>query len=167
MQRTIRIKLDISKETANILTQTIEQYTWSFNATCQYGWDNNIKNGSELHKATYYEHRSITKLPAQLVCAARVKATEALKSAFAIKKKVECRRTEDSARRTLGEVVTCPESKRCSIRYDARSYSLWKESFELTLLTIKGRVKIKFSLPNTMNNIGDGIQRVQICSKTR
>ncbi len=85
-----------------------------------------------MSKATYYEHRSITKLPAQLVCAARVKATEALKSAFAIKKK--------------GEVVTCPESKRCSIRYDARSYSLWKESFELTLLTIKGRVKIKFSL---------------------
>ena len=143
------------------MTRTIEQYTWSFNATCQYGWNNHVKNGSELHKATYYEHRSITKLPAQLVCAARVKATEALKSAFAIKKKVECRRTESTQTggvsagevspaeppsRTLKEVVTCPESKRCSIRYDARSYSLWKESFELTLLTIKGRVKIKFSL---------------------
>ncbi len=87
MQRTIRIRLDTSAYTAYILTQTIEQYTWSFNATCQYGWDNNIKNGSELHKATYYEHRSITKLPAQLVCAASVKATEALKSVFAIKKK--------------------------------------------------------------------------------
>src|SRR4028118_420325 len=107
MQRTIRIKLDTSEETAYILTQTIEQYTWSFNTTCQYGWDNNIKNGSELHKATYYEHRSITKLPAQLVCAARVKATEALKSAFAIKKK--------------GGSVTCPESALTPIRYDARS----------------------------------------------
>lgn len=134
MQRTIRIQLDTSEETASILTQTIEQYTWSFNATCKYGWDNNIKNGSELHKNTYYEHRGITKLPAQLVCAARVKATEALKSAFAIKKK--------------GDTVTCPESKRCPIRYDARSYSLWKEKFELTLLTIEGRVKIGFSLPN-------------------
>ena len=116
------------------MARTVEQFTWSFNATCQYGWDNNIKNGGELHKATYYEHRSITKLPAQLVCAARVKATEALKSAFAIKKK--------------NLPVNCPTSEFCAIRYDARSYSLWKQSQELTLLTIEGRVKINFRLAN-------------------
>ena len=134
MQRTIRIQLKLDEKTTKVLTQTIEQYSWSFNACVQYGWDNDTANGGELHKATYYEHRSITKLPSQLVCAARVKATEALKSAKAIKKK--------------GKPVSCPKSLRCPIRYDARSYSLWKESLELTLLTIEGRVKIAFSLPD-------------------
>lgn len=102
MQRTIRIQLITSEETIKKLTQTIEQYTWSFNATCQYGWDNDIANGGELHKATYYEHRSITSLPAQLVCAARVKATEALKSVKPLKKKEK--------------PVKCPTSSRCPIR---------------------------------------------------
>ncbi|MBN4005876.1 hypothetical protein [Nostoc sp. LPT] len=92
------------------MSQTIEQYTWSFNAVCKYGWENNLANGVELHKATYYDHRAITGLPSQLVCAARVKATEALKSVYSLKKK--------------GKTVSCPTSKRCPIRYDARSYTI-------------------------------------------
>lgn len=89
MQRTIRIQLQPSTETAEILTQTIEQYTWSFNAVCRHGWEHDRSSGLELHKATYYEHRAITGLPAQLVCAARVKATEALKSIRTRKRKKE------------------------------------------------------------------------------
>ncbi|MCW5313558.1 hypothetical protein GTQ43_06955 [Nostoc sp. KVJ3] len=81
MQRTIRIQLQPDPEQAKVLSQTIEQYTWSFNAVCKYRWETGIGNGVELHKATYYDHRAITGLPSQLVCAARVKATEALKSA--------------------------------------------------------------------------------------
>jgi predicted transposase len=80
MQRTIRIQLQPDRSTTKILTQTTEQYTWSFNAVCQHGWEHGLNSGTELHKATYYDHRTITGLPAQLVCAARVKATEALKS---------------------------------------------------------------------------------------
>jgi predicted transposase len=108
MQRTIRIQIKPNPEMARVLTQTIEQYTWSFNAVCKYGWEHDLISGTELHKATYYDHRTITRLPAQLVCAARVKATEALKSVRARKRKKE--------------VVSCPQSKFCAIRYDARSY---------------------------------------------
>jgi hypothetical protein len=86
MQRTIRIQRHPDIGTANILSQTIEQYTWSFHAMGKYRGDNGLANGVELHKATYYDHRATTGLPSQLVCSARVKATEALKSAKSLKK---------------------------------------------------------------------------------
>ncbi len=106
MQRTIRIQLQPDIETAKLLSQTLEQYTWSFNAVCQHGWEHDLTNGVALHKATYYAHRAVTGLPAQLICAARVKTTEALKSAKRLKKQ--------------GQTVSCPASERCPIRYDAR-----------------------------------------------
>ncbi len=132
MQRTIRIQLQPNIETAKVLSQTIEQYTWSFNAVCKHGWENDLVNGVELHKATYYNHRTITGLPSQLVCAARVKATEALKSVKTLKKK--------------GKTVKCPTSKRCPIRYDARSYTIWFDRCDVTILSINGRVKLGFEV---------------------
>lgn len=132
MQRTIRIQLQPDIETAKVLSQTIEQYTWSFNAVCKHGWENDLANGVELHKATYYDHRAITGLPSQLVCAARVKATEALKSAKSLKKK--------------GKTVSCPTSKRCPIRYDGRSYTVWFDRSEVSILSVNGRVKLPFEI---------------------
>lgn len=132
MQRTIRIQLKPSAETTKVLAQTVEQYTMSFNAVCQLGWDKNITSGVVLHKETYYDHRTLTGLPSQLVCSARVKATEALKSV--------------QVRQRQKKTVTCPVSKRCPIRYDARSYTVWFDRQELTILTINGRVKLSFEL---------------------
>jgi IS605 OrfB family transposase len=132
MQRTIPIQLQPDIETAKVLSQTIEQYTWSFNAVCKYGWENGLANGVELHKATYYDHRAMTGLPSQLVCAARVKATQALKSAKSLKRK--------------GKTVSCPTSKRCPIRYDARSYTVWFDRSELSILSINGRLKMPFEI---------------------
>ena len=132
MQRTIRLQLQPNDQAIQALSQTIEQYTWSFNAVCEYGWENSVSNGVELHKATYYKHRAITKLPSQLVCAARVKGTEALKSAKTLKKK--------------GTSVNCPVSKHCPIRYDARSYTIWFDRQEVTILAIGGRIKLSFAV---------------------
>jgi len=132
MQRTIRIQLQPEEQTIKVLTQTIEQYTWSFNAVCQLGWDSSITNGVALHKETYYDHRTITGLPSQLVCAARVKATEALKSALKLLKQKK--------------TVSCPKSKHCPIRYDGRSYTVWFAKREVTILAIGGRIKLKFEL---------------------
>jgi IS605 OrfB family transposase len=132
MQRTIRLQLRPSDRETLALCQTIERYTWSFNAVCRYGWEQKLTNGVELHKATYYEHRLETGLPSQLVCAARVKAAEALKSAKALNRK--------------GNTVNCPTSKRCPIRYDARSYTVWFDRQEVTMLAIGGRIKLSFEV---------------------
>lgn len=48
MQRTIRIQLQPDTHTAEVLTQTIEQYTWSFNNVCQHGWEHGVSSGNEL-----------------------------------------------------------------------------------------------------------------------
>ena len=62
-----------------------------------------------------------------------MKATEAIKSVKArLKKK---------------QKATCPQSSQSSIRYDARSYNIWFDRNELSLLTVGGRIKIPISVP--------------------
>lgn len=72
------------------------------------GFAQQCRNGVELHKQTYYELRArYPELPAQLVCASRVKATEAVKSAL--------------DRLSKGRKTSTPHSRICPIRYDQRS----------------------------------------------
>src|SRR5689334_11390192 len=83
MDRTIVIQLKPTPEQARILKATLEQSTACFNAVAALGFTSKCSNGIELHKQTYYDLRAhYPNLPAQLVCASRVKATEAVKSAL-------------------------------------------------------------------------------------
>lgn len=134
IQRTIRIRLRPDPDAYELLARTVAAFTWSFNEVCRYGWDTGIGNGVALHKATYYAHREHTGLPAQLTCAARMKATEALKSVRACLKK--------------GKKVNCPQSASCAIRYDARSYQVRFDTRDVSLLTLSGRVRLDFVLPS-------------------
>ncbi|MER3403490.1 MAG: transposase, partial [Armatimonadota bacterium] len=87
MQRTIRLRLKPTHEQADALLETLRQHAECFNAIAAYGWAQREKNGVRLHHATYRTLRErFPHLPAQLVIAARVKATEALKSVLARKK---------------------------------------------------------------------------------
>lgn len=129
----MRIRLRPDADTSALLARTVAAFTWSFNEVCRYGWETGIGNGVELHQATYYAQREATGLPAQLTCAARVKATKALKSVKARVKK--------------GKKANCPSSAACAIRYDARSYSVSFEKREASLLTRSGRVRLGFNLP--------------------
>ena len=88
MDRTIVVQLKPIVEQAKVLKQTLEQHTACFNTVASLGFRSRCSNGIELHKQTYYDQRSqYPNLPAQLVCAARVKATEAVKSALDRQKK--------------------------------------------------------------------------------
>src|SRR5690242_18460001 len=90
MDRTIIAQLHPTEEQAQILKRTIEEYTACFNVVADLGFTSQCSNGVELHKSTYYDLRQqYPDLPAQLVCAARVKATEAVKSALTWKAKHE------------------------------------------------------------------------------
>ncbi len=62
-----------------------------------------------------------------------MKATEALKS---VKK-----------RERQGKKVSCPQSKRTSIRYDARSFNVWWDRQEVSFSTIEGRKKCVLIIP--------------------
>ena len=135
MQRALKIVLMPTPQQAEALLETLRQSTECFNAVCEYGWQNNQKNGVDLHKATYYplkaEH---PKVPCQLICASRVKATEALKSAFTLRKK--------------GGKVSCPRGEQVPIRYDARSYRLFVDRSVASLATVNGRQEVTYRLYN-------------------
>jgi putative transposase len=132
IQRTIKLRLRPTPEQASILTQAIQAYTDSFNQVSAYGWTHKVFNGIELHKATYRTQRELFALPSQLAISARMKATEALVSIKALLRK--------------GKKANQPQSLRCPIRYDQRSYGLWFDRSEVSLLTLQGRLRITFTI---------------------
>jgi IS605 OrfB family transposase len=107
-----------------------------------------------LHKRTYYPLRAqFPDLPAQLVCAARVKATEAVKSALTWKvKKEQAYPGKVAKAQKQGKPippfkpVRCPQSKCACIRYDQRSYWVKWETNTASLATVAGRVELGFTI---------------------
>ncbi|GHO54395.1 transposase [Ktedonobacter robiniae] len=117
-----------------MLDETAQQFTQVFNAVCAYGWQHGEKNGVRLHHATYYELReAYPRLNANVLIQARIKATEALKSAFD-------RKAKDRKARQ-------PQSKLCPIRYNERTYVLNWQIQEVSLSTINGRILVPFKVP--------------------
>lgn len=133
MQRTIRLELKPTPEQSALLVNTLRQHTECFNAVAFHGWAEQIRNGVQLHKDTYAALRErFPQLPSQLVCASRVKATEAIASAMALAKK--------------GKKVSGPKSKSCPIRYDSRSYRVIRGEGIVSPATINKRQKVAFVL---------------------
>ena len=134
MDRTCILVLKPTPQQAALLQETLMQHTACFNAVAALGFMQRISNGVELHKETYYPLRAqYPKLPSQLVCAARVRATEAVKSALDRMKK--------------GRKTGIPHAKLCPIRYDARSYWVKWDTLTCSLATVAGRVELPFRLP--------------------
>lgn len=133
MQRTLCFKLSPTPEQAPILLDTLRLHTACFNAVAAYGWEQREKNGVTLHKATYYPLREqYSTLPAQLVVAARMRATEAVKSAL--------------TRQKRGQKAKQPHSSLTPIRYDQRSYTPHLSDGIVSLATIAGRQAIAVRL---------------------
>ena len=133
VRRTIRLRLVPTPEQAGALLETLRQHTECFNAVCAYGWQHQERNGVRLHHATYRALRErFPALPSQLVIAARERAREALRSVLA------------HARR--GRKASQPRSRRCSIRYDARTYTLRAPKGYVGLASVAGRLKVTLAI---------------------
>jgi len=134
MQRTVRLTLKPTPIQAQALTDTTHLFTKAFNDVCAYGWAHAERNGVQLHHATYYaEKAACPGLVSDLIIQARVKATEALKSAFALQK----------AART----VSCPHSAACPPRYNLHTYTLAWDNGTVRLSTVEGRMSVPFTVP--------------------
>jgi len=141
MQRTIRIQLDPSPAQAVALAQTSRQFTAVFNAVCAYGWQHTQKNGVELHRALYYPLKAdYPALVSDLHVQARVKATEALKSALALRRNYEREHSEKK--------VSQPQSLACPPRYNLHTYRVDWESRTVRMSLIGGRQTIRFHIPD-------------------
>nr|BBH87155.1 transposase [Thermosporothrix sp. COM3] len=153
MDRTIILHLQPKSEQAQVLQRTLQAHTDCFNAVAQEGFTTSCHNGVELHKRTYYPLRAThPDLPAQLVCAARVKATEAVKSAL--------------DRRKKGRKASTPRARLCPIRYDQRSYWVKWETMTCSLATTDGRVELPFVVPpSAARYIGGKVCSADLCSR--
>jgi IS605 OrfB family transposase len=135
MQRTLRVKLTPSPAQAGLLAETSRLFTAAFNAVCQVGWQQQITNGVALHHATYYPTQAdYPALVSDLLIQARVKATEALKSAFALRK--------------AGRTVGMPQSDACPPRYNLHTYKVDWQSQTVRMSTTSGRQTIRFAVPD-------------------
>jgi len=142
--RTIRVQLKPTPEQATLLHQTMQEYTDCFNEVCQLADVQKLSNGLELHRLTYAEHRARTHLPAQLICAARVKATEAIKSVIALRKKqlATYQKRLKQAQKTGKQVkslrlASTPRSRLTAIRYDARSFRFERNTRLVSLVHVQ------------------------------
>lgn len=130
MDRTLVLHLKPTPEQAQMLQRTLQEHTACFNAVASTGFETACSNGVELHKHTYYPLRAqYPDLPAQLVCAARVKATEAVKSALSWQKKhaacypkLVAKAVKRGKEPPIFKPVKAPQAKCAPIRYDQRSY---------------------------------------------
>lgn len=151
MDRTIIVQLNPTPEQVQTLHRTMIEHTGCFNEVAQVGFAQQCSNGIELHKQTYYPLRATyPHLPAQLVCAARVKATEAVKSALDRLKK--------------GRKARAPHAQFCPIRYDQRSYWVKWESMTCSVATVAGRVQMSFTVPAyAQKYIGGKVCSADLC----
>lgn len=155
MDRTVRIQLHPTSEQAQALKETLEQFTYAFNQVCQYGWQRQEKNGVRLHHGTYYETKvACPGLVSDLIIQARVKATEALKSAFAWQARHDASYPKKVAKALKRgkpvpqfRPVKMPQSKFCSVRYNVHTYSLNWGRQTVNLASVAGRLTLPFTVP--------------------
>lgn len=135
MQRTIRLKLTTTPAHAALLAETTRQFTAVFNAVCAYGWRAPERNGVSLHHTLYRPLKDdYPDLVSDHHIQARVKATEALSSAFALQK--------------AGRKVALPHSDACPPRYTVHTYKLDWATQTVKLSTTSGRQVVSFTIPD-------------------
>ena len=169
------VHLRPTPEQARILQRTLHEHTDCFNAVARLGFETGTRNGVALHKATYYPLRAqYPDLPAQLVCAARVKATEAVKSALTWKRKHAARYSKLVAKAIKRgkeppkcKPVRCQESQSAPMRYDARSYWVKWTSLTCSLASVAGRQAMSFTVPKHAETyIGWTICSADLCFRS-
>jgi len=134
VDRTLRLRLDPTPEQAQLLEETSRQFTTAVNLVCRAGWQSNERNGVTLHHLTYRESKvAAPGLVSDLHIQARVKATEAVKSAL--------------TRAKQGRKTSCPGARACPPRYNLHTYTLhWADS-AVRLSTTGGKQSIPFHVP--------------------
>ena len=175
MERTIIVHLHPTPEQTRTLTATLEQHTACYNAVAREGFTTSCSNGVELHKRTYYPLRSqYPGLPAQLVCAARVRATESVKSALTWKAKKEKASPQKVAKAQKQgkpippfKPVRCPQSELVCIRYDQRSSWVKWDTGTCSLASIHGRIELPFTVPDhLLQYVGHKTCSADLCYRT-
>jgi len=127
--------LEPTETQAAILTDTCEVFTSAFNQAIDIGWQADVSNATKLHYLAYYPVKAAhPTLVSDFVNQARVKAAEALRSAFTLRKDPD-------------RIVSKPQSVSCPPRYNKNTYQVDWASRTVRLSTTGGRHTIRFRVP--------------------
>jgi IS605 OrfB family transposase len=127
-------------EQAEILLETMRQFTSSFNLVCAEGWRLKQGNAFTLHKLTYRDCKTAyPDLVSDLHCQARQKASEAVKSAITLAKK--------------GRKANRPSSTLCPPRFNLHTFKVDWAKGAVNLATVSGRQKIAFVVPGYAQDV--------------
>jgi IS605 OrfB family transposase len=131
----MRVILEPTDSQAAILADTCAVFTSAFNQAVDIGWQADVSNATKLHYLAYYPVKAThPTLVSDLINQARVKAAEALRSAFALRKKAE-------------RIVSQPQSPACPPRYNTNTYRVDWPSRTVRLSTTGGRQTLRFRVP--------------------
>ncbi len=128
VERTIKLKLELFDESKETLRKTMVLSNQVFNEIARYGFENHTCSKVSVHHATYYGIREKhPELPCSILQGIRDVACEALKGV---------------------ELKKLPESKQFSaIRYNKRVCNINLSKKQVTLASVKGRIKAVFPIP--------------------
>ena len=127
VHRTIKLKLDTTREQEEVLFRTMGLYKKAFDVSAQWGFSNHNCNKIDNHKATYRAVREMfPELQCYLVEGARDLACEALKQ-------LRCKKLPQ-------------KDPRSSIRYHRNAAGVYLRSGFAKLSTADGRLKVSFRL---------------------
>lgn len=128
MDRTIKLKLDVSDRDAETLRQTMIVCNESFDEIVTYGFENRTSSKTKVHHGTYYPIREQhPEIPSALLQGVRDVACEALKGV---------------------KLKTLPKSSPFSaIRYNKRVVRINFPNRLVSIASIDGRIKTTFDLP--------------------
>jgi len=120
---------------ATILAETCAAFTSAFNQAVDIGWQANVSNATKLHYLAYYPVKAAhPSLVSDLINQARVKAAEALRSAFTLRKHAK-------------HPASQPQSMACPPRYNRHTYRIDWASRTVRLSTTAGRHTLRFRVP--------------------
>ena len=138
IRRTAVVKLDVDDDIHHLLQQTIDRFKQAAQMVADDGWNGTedryiVTSKTKLHDRTYDEVRDATdELNADLVCAARNRAADALNSC--------------AQKRKGGENPSHPQFTSDSVVYNLNAITYYDDY--ATLATVDGRVETEFILPD-------------------
>jgi putative transposase len=137
---TLKIKLETTEQAAQSLSETQKAYVVALNQTSGVAFEKKVFNSVTLHHITYRDVRELTKLPANLVCAARNVVAEAYK-----RDKQTHHRWKETA----------------AMRYDARTLTVKLDQEFATLTTLDARVRVNLILSDYHRQYLDGTWEIE------
>jgi IS605 OrfB family transposase len=126
--RTVVFPLDLTEEQEEILFETVDLYTKSWNYCVGVAWEEEIASKKKLHNATYYHIRKTIGLKSQYTCSSRDRAFEAVLSARELDKN--------------GKKVSKPHSTSIPVRLDKNTFCFKDDRAFVSVTTQEKRIKI-------------------------